>query len=407
MEKRRIIIILLIFTALVIMAITVVVPMQKNKFDIKNAIDRLHSSDPMVRARSASKLGISDPQAKSAIPYLVKMLDDNTPLEWKVYKGRDLLRVEATTPGREAAKALGKICGPAIDSLINALKSESWSIRENATYGLVNSNDNRVVELLISNLKDDDYDTREIAIITLGKLKNKRAVEPLIAALMNQEYYGNKMKRDYYFKRDLADALGELNDPRAVEPLISILKDDNILTRKSVILALGKIKDKRAVEPLIEALMNPEYYGSKTKYLYLENKRELVHHLILALGELNDPRAIEPLIVLSKDEDYFIRKYVILALAKLKDKRAFEPLIELLKSEYSKADYIKALGELNDPRAVAPIITILLDSNYNYYDDRDRQNREQSIQALEKLTGQKFGQNIIAWQEWWNKNKKK
>jgi HEAT repeat protein len=291
MKKRKVLIILLIFAVIIIMAITVVVPMQKNKSDIKNAIDRLHSSDPIVRAYAAEELGHKGSKAASAIPFLIELLYDDTPLQWKLPNFPSSIPGPQTSPAERAVFALQNIGEVAIESLLTTLNNNASKTSKLAAKAFREISCSRAVEPLINLLKDNDRDTRIIAIDALVKQKDFRAVEPLISVLKSKG-------EDPFIITIVIGALVEFKDPRAVKPMVDLLKDENYT-----------------------------------------------------------------------DADYFNRSYIIRALGKLRNPHAIEPLINAL--QYGKSF-----------------------------------EREDAAAALDTITGQHFGQNINAWQEWWSKNKK-
>jgi len=81
--------------------------------------------------------------------------------------------------------------------------------------------------------------------------------------------------------------------------------------------------------------------------------------------------------------------------------RGIELLLSGLKSEdaFLRNISAKSLGKLGDSRAIDPLIAVLK--------DEDKDVRESTAIALEKITGQKLGEDSIKWQEWWGKNKAK
>ncbi len=85
---------------------------------------------------------------------------------------------------------------------------------------------------------------------------------------------------------------------------------------------------------------------------------------------INDPRAVEPLIAALKDEDEYVRRHAA-----------------------------EALGETNDPRAAEPLIAALEDNYLNLHI------RIKAAEALVRITGESFGENLVIWQKWFEQNK--
>ena len=152
--------------------------------------------------------------------------------------------------------ALGEIGAPAVDPLVELLKSpESMNsdgttspLRKGAFYALREIG-SPAVEPLIADLKDKDVDVRKEAALSLGEIKDPRAVQPLIAILMDP---------DAGVRRVALGALGPIGQP-AVDPLIAILKDPDDNLRRVAAQALGGIRDSRAVDALMAALRGRDY----------------------------------------------------------------------------------------------------------------------------------------------------
>ena len=51
--------------------------------EIRKEIEKLYSLDALVRAEAAIRLGWMGNKAASATPFLMAMLNDNTPIEWE------------------------------------------------------------------------------------------------------------------------------------------------------------------------------------------------------------------------------------------------------------------------------------------------------------------------------------
>lgn len=128
------------------------------------------------------------------------------------------------------------------------------------------------VEPLIEALKSEDSDTRRNASKALGELKDPSAVGPLIASLRDARSY---------VRRNAVKALGVLGDTRSVQPIIKLLNDPDAGVRVDAVVALGALKDLKAVEPLCEVLSDED--------------SDVRINAIEVLGEMGDRRAMEPL----------------------------------------------------------------------------------------------------------------
>lgn len=99
-------------------------------------------------------------------------------------------------------EGLIKVGIPAVEQLINALKSEDWRIRWTAVRALGEIDDARAVKPLISAIEDKRKGVRAIAAEALANIGDIRAVEPLKTAMAKEEHPG--------VKSDIMDALKKL-----------------------------------------------------------------------------------------------------------------------------------------------------------------------------------------------------
>ncbi|MCK9267008.1 hypothetical protein M0P98_09125 [bacterium] len=81
--------------------------------EVKIQIDKTFSINPTERAEAAYKLGLMGPKAQKAVPFLMRMFDDNLTV-WCKYNNLGMW----TTPGKEAAKAVELIGQPAFGYLL-------------------------------------------------------------------------------------------------------------------------------------------------------------------------------------------------------------------------------------------------------------------------------------------------
>ena len=102
--------------------------------EVKAEVEGLYSPEAAKRAQAANKLGDLGEKAAPAIPFLVGMLGDSAGTELK--PSPDSKIADNTSPGIEAAVALGKIGDPALDQLIAALKDKNPNVRVLAAVAL-------------------------------------------------------------------------------------------------------------------------------------------------------------------------------------------------------------------------------------------------------------------------------
>jgi len=415
---------------------------------VRRYIERMYSLDPVTRAYGAVYLGRMGDRAEAAVPFLIAMLGDDVRLEWEVRDadpanplGEARKRIlgfykeHQTSPGREAARALGRICAKAPDELLAALRDENASTRRHAAEALGLIRDKKATKPLIPLLKDKDPDVRARAAWALGRLRDPAAVEALVAAAKDP-------KRAV--RRAVVTALGEIKDPRgldallaalldtvdvsaaaeaalmetrdlrAVEPLIVSLKHRKEEVRRVSARLLGAIGDRRAVRPLIRAL---EDRASDVRFEALTALRKLSgedfgpdpkawsrwYELEAAAKQVEEKIAGEPVhayIAALRDPNWAVRAYGAKMLGLLGDKRATTSLRGSLwdKDAMVRRYAAESLGALGDPQAVEALIAALSDA--------DPQVQEAAEGALRRITGAKFGRDVTKWQEWWDENQR-
>jgi HEAT repeat protein len=304
----------------------------------------LNSADAQERAAAACAAGKR--RALEALPMLVGMLGDDTPIQpikcWEGGRWNPAIEsLKQPSPGEQAAIALASMGMPALEPLTNALNDSNPSARRNAAWAIGELTNMRggdragAVPQLVVLLNDSDEWVRMSSARALGEIKDDRATEDLIARLSDGWWRVRKQS---------AWALGEMKEDRAVETLCHVLVSDaEPDVRTTAAWALGEIHDNRAVEPLCNALSDAQPEVRKTA--------------AWALGETKDKRAVEPLCnALRTDAQSEVRKNAAWALGETKDKRAVETLCDVLVSD-ARAEVRKttawALGEIQSSKAVS------------------------------------------------------
>ena len=312
--------------------------------NVAEKIRALSSADAVERATAACSLRSVGARAAAAIPALIKMLADDTPVgqldcdkhgSWKRGDGF----VDDNSPGKEAALALAAIGDEAIDPLINHLRDADWRARKNSALALGLIKNPHTVEPLIDSLRDSAWQVRQQAAWGLGLKKDTRVVEPLVAALKDG---------DWQVREQAAWALGLQGDNRAVEPLTLALTDPGDQVRAQAAWALGLKGDGRAVEPLTAALrdQSANVRSQAAWALGLKGDKRAVDSLMAALkdgvanvrsqaawalGLKGDHRAVEALNLAMKDDDKQVRRQATWALGMIlmRDPRAADEKIDL------------------------------------------------------------------------------
>jgi HEAT repeat protein len=228
----------------------------KAAHDVEGLIHLLDHHDPDIQYHAVEALGeIAD---AGAVDPLITVLehDKMSGVRWKT------------------AESLIKIGAPSVEPLIRSLRHPDSDVRWKAAIALGEIKDSRAIEPLIVQLsdtdrfvksrvahalgmiggpavqsliralRDGDGNQRWGAAIALGGIKDARAVEPLILALADK--YEN-------VRAEAAASLGAIGRP-AIEPLIRFLKYSKGTGRIEVMDALGALRASEAIEPLIQIL---------------------------------------------------------------------------------------------------------------------------------------------------------
>jgi len=188
-------------------------------------------------------------------------------------------------------------------------------------------------------------------------------------------YWLAALEEDFLLKLQAIKALGELRDSRATDALVEELVEDS--RGEYVIEALAKI-GQPAVEPLIAHLRSTD----------AEN-RALAAQI---LGKIGDARAVKPLTNALNDSNRDVQLCSAFALLKLGDSQKIDLLIAALRDPdgHTRWHAARLLGQAGDSRAIRPLIASLKESNASNVQE-----------ALEELTGEKFGSDAEKWLEWW------
>ena len=322
--------------------------------DVADQIRKLADPDPVERARAACEIGWlankrRDKSTEAAIPALINLLADGAEID-PICCGEDKDRHdwqclgnkgEKTSPGRQAAMALGSIGAASVDPLKAVAGSRDWRIRSNVAFAFGLIPDDRVITLLLTAIVDSDWRVREQAAWSLGLRGDERAVKPLCAALLDDEWR---------VREQAAWALGLKGDDRSVEPLCSALMDKEPKVQAQAAWALGLKGDERAVGPLVQALHSSN-----------ENLRS---QAAWALGLKGDESATEPLAAALKDSSSEVRSQAAWALGLKGDHRAAEALTRAMKDHDAKvrkqATWALGMILMRDPKTADVKLNIVV-----------------------------------------------
>ena len=207
--------------------------------ELKALIEQTFSPDPKKRAVAAYQLGQMGEKAGPAVPFLIRLLDDDARYSTGL---SDYVH-------RCARESLGKVGPSAFEPLLAAQRQSSGNKRDYLISSLGVLNDERVVTAYLSLLNDPDQDVHERAASTLLhylSLHPKfRKLPGLTPSLVRALQHKNPHVRSW-----AARALGECRNPDAFEPLMKTLKDPEKTVRVAAIEALGDLGDPRARDTL-------------------------------------------------------------------------------------------------------------------------------------------------------------
>lgn len=155
------------------------------------------------------------------------------------------------------------------------------------------------------------------------------------------------------------------------------------------------------------ALQFAEQYGHKKIAQLLKNgcpkdgglaAREVSDSSLNPAGrKIVDILVAEKLIESLRDPEPSVRWESARRLGEMKDSRSVGPLIGALTDDhpYTRRRAAASLGNMQDLRAVEPLMKALR--------DEDTFVQKYAVEALTKITGQRFGNDIKQWQEWWSR----
>jgi hypothetical protein len=115
------------------------------------------------------------------------------------------------------------------------------------------------------------------------------------------------------------------------------------------------------------------------------------------LGLLRERRAVDRIIALLDDPDYETQLDAVRSLGDIGDSRAVDPLLAVIDRPNFSGVVAEALAKIGDRRAAGPLIAFLEKAT------REDQLRTRNwfVESLEKLSGQKFGNDVAKWKRWY------
>jgi HEAT repeat protein len=160
--------------------------------EIQSLIAQLASVEAPKRAVAARRLGNLGPAAKQAIPELLKLLTDDTPL------GIGQAVYRSTSPGQESAVAIARIAPDRALSIFSPfLQSDTSStkgyIRTYISYALGEVCLPGAIDILLEMLQVEQGESRRNVLAALSCFQDKRVVKAMIAEVRNGTDYTSRI----------------------------------------------------------------------------------------------------------------------------------------------------------------------------------------------------------------------
>lgn len=310
--------------------------------EVPALIHELSHTNSEVRWRVAAVLGSMGREAATAVPNLVSALTDR----------HSAVRLNA-------ARALGKIgpdAKPGLIDLVAAFGDDDKDVRWEAglALALIGQDAKGAVPALVQALGENDNRIRKVAALALSRIgPDHKAIPALIRALEDT---------DYDVRSDAADALGKIGS-EAVPALVKALKNGDPEVRHNAAKALAKIGDQGSIDDLIAAL---------------QDISPLVRsYAAMALGKSGPAaaKAVDSLFKsLKEDTDDSVRRDAAFALGRIGAgaKSAVPGLIDALKDRGLRTQAMASLGGIGRDSllAVPQLNELLKEPDVRWYASR-------------------------------------
>ncbi len=359
---------------------------------VPELLKALASEDFEAREKAIIRLGKLGPEAKPAIPALVRVLSDQS--LWLRDKARQSLREIGAVPelvkalshreadvrwrATKALAAIGEDAKDAAPALCKALKDENSQVRLYAVIALSETGGDpaTVVPALIETFKDGDSQVAVFAAHTGMPKFGAAAVARLLPLLEGD---------DSDLRRGATIALGHTKDKRAIASLIRRLRTDldvRVRREAGTSLSLFGPDAKEAIPWIYQAIVAKEMVAwDLTRFgadavpalrLLLKNPdRGLRVSAVSSLGWIGPDavQAVPNLVELLDDKDYWVRDSTCGTLARIgpKAKPAVPSLLRIIgqdRDELVRLSAIQCLRSIHPGhRAVVPALIVVLKSN--------------------------------------------
>ncbi len=249
---------------------------------VKPLLDVLLDKEMKYRAKTLVIEIIEDQRCHEAIPYLIKLYEENL---------RDIKRA--------SIRALGEIGDKETDYvLLDASENEDGHVRKNAISAIGRVGDRTVLTKLLELLEKEVY---------------KDVMEEIIKAINTIDITVLQQKLGT-FKPSIRELIAR--HTKDIDTLDTLSSDPDLNVRLSAISTLGRINNERAVEILKGFLQDKNAQVRKTALMSLQDKR----------------CCIEDILPMLDDVDLWVRIYAVKALGNSLDLKVAEKIKGLLSS---------------------------------------------------------------------------
>ena len=184
---------------------------------VKNLIDSLGSIDSMEVAVAAYQLRMRGTKAKEAIPYLIPLLNDNRAIRsHSMFALRGTFLHDGTSPGQEAARALGKISPETLSDLqaaYNKYREESIQTKRGILYGILEIDTPESRSYLKSFIHDDREESYCRAFVIKQLVRREDIYDDLVILIWHS---------DRIIKTSALLAMAYSGHPEGIEHIIEV-----------------------------------------------------------------------------------------------------------------------------------------------------------------------------------------
>ncbi len=313
-----------------------------SRSEIAALIRGLTSPDAPSRARAAHRLGNSKTPIRESLEPLLALLGDGTPVE--ISAGWED-EPYVTSPGREAAFALGELKAMIIELAGRILRSGSEEARTNAARAIGFTELRAAIEPLAEGLNDNSARVRGASAWGMGMIESEAAIQHLSQSIEDS---------DTEVRAQSAWALGMIESARGVEALGRAVQDPSVEVREQVAWALGMIEDESGVSAL-EGLVQ-------------DTEAAVRRQAVWALGMIEHRSGVALLADALFDESQQVRRQAAWAIGMIEHPSGVAPLLEALFGDdaadaAARKQIAWALGMIESSSAVEGLTPLLEDSN--------------------------------------------